>query len=128
MTNLKIKSGTSAINVPNGTRGSTDQAMTAVTVSNNSVYFGPLTKGTAIHVGGEGVNHQVTNNKIQYDGTSNFNCIKISLALTAYDNVDFNVCSYENTTLGNWEANTGDLAAWKGTGFGTNSQYAVPGL
>jgi len=121
---------TVAIKAPESQRAADDIMMTAVQIRNNTIHIGSASSGgVGIRLGGEGINHQVTNNIIQYDGIDSFRCFDFNLPLGSYDDINYNICSYDMTSSGLWEENrVSDLVSWKQTGFGANSQYLNTGL
>ena len=119
--------GVTGINAPVRQRGSNDLIMNEVNIHGNSIHFGADSSGTAISLGTEGTNHQITYNLIRFDGSSGFNCFKFDLAYSSYTDIDFNKCSYESSADGEWVDGVGDLATWQqASGFSQNSENVVP--
>jgi hypothetical protein len=121
-----------AIAAPNRAAGNGDAETERVIIRNNSIYMSSG-GGEAIVVNGEGnqgTGHVVVNNAIHYDGNANsFNCLNLTSAVTAFNEVDNNICYRPNSPSSNWEASYGSLASWQNsTGFDTNSSTSDPGF
>lgn len=118
-----------AISAPNRMRGASDQAMDRVTIRNNSIYFGAQANGIGIRLNGEGDQHAVVSNAIQYDGSGDFDCFDADLPANSYRVFDHNLCHMPNTLLGEWVQNVGDLSDWQSsTGFGMQSISMAAGF
>jgi hypothetical protein len=112
---------------PNRERTSADLPMGAITVRNNSIYFGKAS-GTGIVLGTEGTRHVVTSNAIHYAGGGAFNCFDLDLPKSAYAVVDNNLC-FASSGSASWVRGAGSLAAWiASSGFDKNSALKDPGF
>jgi hypothetical protein len=121
-----------AINVPDKARAANDLPMTNITVRNNSIYI--ASSGTGIKISLEGTQHSLVSNAIHYTGNRNFDCLNTDLPMSAYSEIDNNVCYFPNArSTSEWEKGSGTspnpLAAWQATsGRGENSRMTNPGF
>jgi hypothetical protein len=125
--------GITAIAAPDRSPGPGDLPQDDILVRNNSIWIGPDSGGTAIAVGDMGDDHVIVSNAIHYAGTSNsFNCLRVDLPLTAYQEIDHNICHFPNASGAEWSNGYGTspdpLSAWQATGFGQQSQMTDPGF
>ena len=110
-----------------------DDVSDRVTIRNNTVWFGPqhTAGGSGIAIGIQGTGHIIANNTVTYTATTahddGFSCYSYPLALGSYAFINNNHC---HTTVSSprfeWEKGSGDLAAWKASGFDVNSITGAP--
>jgi hypothetical protein len=125
--------GITAIAAPDRSSGPGDLPQDNIIVRNNSIWIGPDSGGTAISVGEMGDDHVIVSNAIHYAGTSSsFNCLNVDLPLTAYQEIDHNICHFPSAPGAEWSHGYGTqpdpLSAWQATGFGQQSQMTGPGF
>ncbi len=109
--NMQPGSDAFGIIAPSRSLSAQDLAMSAITVRNNSIYFGAGI-GKGIVVGGEGTKHVIASNAIHYAGKGEFACFGFDLPKDSYMAIDNNLCFSPNTTA-RWEDKAGSLATWK---------------
>ncbi len=97
-----------------GTRDAVDQAMNAVQIINNTIYFDqPSVSFTGIVVGLEGTGHVVASNLILANSAKRFDCLGYDLSPSAYYS-DYNVCWNLTGSVTDWEqVSGGSLATWQ---------------
>ncbi len=127
LVNTQPKSDAFGIMAPDRSREDPDVPMTAITVRNNSIFFGAGI-GTAIRVGTEGSKHIVASNAVHYSGSGDFACFDLDLPKSAYSTVDNNLCFTPNSKA-RWENQAGSLATWQAaSGFDQKSTTKDPGF
>jgi hypothetical protein len=121
--------GARAIAAPDRDLGPGDLEQDRVVVRNNSIWIAGG-GGSAIHLGGQGDEHQAVSNAIHYAGTSgSFNCFELGLPLAAYAAIDHNLCHTPAAPAAEWADGHGDLAAWvAASGFDASSSTNDPGF
>lgn len=97
--------GTTLISVPVRDRGSEDQALTNVTVRNNTLVDLSSASVTAISLGGEGTGHVSTGNAILGDRGGTLTCFAYGLGDASYGARDQNLCFAASGTL-RWAGGT----------------------
>ncbi|MBK7896292.1 MAG: right-handed parallel beta-helix repeat-containing protein [Anaerolineaceae bacterium] len=114
--------GMTAVAIPAQVPQAGDTISANLIVRNNSIW---TNTGTGIALN-EGSGHTIVSNAIQATGSNAiWNCLDATLAASNYDLIDYNVCGF---SAGEWANGVGNLAAWQGMGWATNSIADLPGF
>ncbi|HET9034072.1 MAG TPA: hypothetical protein VFN25_14355 [Dokdonella sp.] len=117
------------IAAPDRSRAANDLPMDAITVRNNSTYFGPNAAGYGISLNEEGGAHLLVSNAIHYAGSGTFACFDVDLLPTRYLAMDYNLCFTPSTMGADWVRDTASLGEWQAaTGFDIHSGSVDPGF
>ncbi len=118
-----------AIAAPDRSRAANDLPMDAITIRNNSAYFGPDSAGLGMGLNEEGDEHLLVSNAIHYAGTGPFACFDVDAMPTRYLAMDHNLCFTPAQSAAEWVQDTASLGEWQvATGFDSHSATVDPGF